>query len=75
MHLLQKEADMRTALLLLLASCASPQKIEDGARRHEAEARRLEQSGDYAQAQKERDAAWKQYRKAEARRYGYRYYW
>jgi hypothetical protein len=71
------EATMRIAIAIvwLAAGCASAQRIEEGAMRHDAEARTAEAQGDYARAQKERDAAWKQYRKAEARRYGYSYYW
>jgi outer membrane murein-binding lipoprotein Lpp len=76
MHVWRAEGDMRgvLGLLLLWAGCASPQKIEEGAARHEAEARRLQAQGDYYGAQQEQAAAWRQQRKADARRYGY-YYW
>lgn len=61
------------ALCLLLgglaAGCASPERIRESGYRHLQEASRLEARGDYARAAREREAANKQFRKAEARAY------
>jgi hypothetical protein len=62
------------ALGLVMVGCASPQKIEYGANRHEQAAGEAEAQGDYRRAAREREAAGKQHRKAEARRYD-SYYW
>ena len=62
------------ALALSIAGCASPQRIEEGAMRHEAAARAANERGDYERAVTEQEAADKQYRKAQARRAGYPYY-
>lgn len=58
-------------LVLVVASlgaCASANRIERGADRHEARARQLDQQGDFYAASKERDAAAKQHSKANTRR-------
>jgi hypothetical protein len=61
--------------VLLLVGCASPQKIEYGAMRHEQEARSARARGDYARAADEQEAAEKQYRKAATRQWQYPYYY
>jgi hypothetical protein len=63
---------MKTIVCMLIAAgtigCASANRIERGAARHEARATQLEKAGDLANATKERDAAAKQYSKANSRR-------
>jgi uncharacterized lipoprotein YmbA len=60
---------------LLAAGCASPQKIEYGAMRHEQQAREAASQGNYARAASEQEAAQKQYRKAATRQWQYPYYY
>jgi hypothetical protein len=48
--------------------CASVDRIERGAQRHEARANELDAKGQFRAASKERDAADKQYSKANSRR-------
>jgi outer membrane murein-binding lipoprotein Lpp len=51
-----------------LSGCASSQQIEEVAYRHERQAAQLETRGDYGKAASERNAATKQFQKAERRR-------
>jgi hypothetical protein len=60
---------------LLVVGCASPQRIEYGAMRHEQAAREAASQGDYARAASEQEAAQKQYRKAATRQWQYPYYY
>jgi hypothetical protein len=63
---------MRAILCMAIAACgfgcASVDRIERRAAQHEAKAAQLEASGDFASATKEREAAAKQYSKANSRR-------
>ena len=64
---------MRPLTLLALAGvgllgCASANRIERSADRHEAQAKQLEANGNTREATKEREAAAKQYSKANSRR-------
>ncbi|MGZ3405192.1 MAG: hypothetical protein ACXVAN_02025 [Polyangia bacterium] len=56
------------AAAALLGACASSNRIERSADRHEARARQLDEKGDFHAATKERKAAAKQYSKANTRR-------
>jgi hypothetical protein len=65
---------MRTIAIIIfaatgLAACTSPAEIRANAYEHQLKAKRLEAQGDYGRAAKERAAADKQYRKAQARAY------
>lgn len=51
----------------MTAGCASPNRIRQGAYDHMAKARKFEAEGQLDRAAKERAAAEKQFRKAEAR--------
>jgi hypothetical protein len=55
--------------LVLLAGCASSNKIRAGANEHQAAAQALEARGDYVGAARERSAAQKQFEKADRRSY------
>jgi hypothetical protein len=64
---------MKTTALLALVTlagvgCASANRIERGAERHEARAQQLEPAGNTQDASIERNAAAKQYSKANTRR-------
>ena len=65
---------MKTAMMCLLlgaaaAGCASPSRIRQAGYAHLDKARTLEARGDYDRAARERAAADKQFRKAQARAY------
>ena len=55
-------------VVMSLGACASANRIERGGERHEARARQLDEQGNFHAASKERDAAVKQYSKANTRR-------
>lgn len=57
----------------LLIGCASPAHITRGANEHLAKAQMLEQEGDYYGAAREREAANRQFAKAQNRAYYYGY--
>ena len=67
---------MRRGLIAALLAlgwvgCASPQRVEKSAMRHEERAVQLEAEGRYHEAQEEREAAAKQRTKAAVRANGY----
>ena len=52
---------------LLLGGCASPQRIAHGADKLEAQAREADARGDHVRAQEKREAAAREYNKAQNR--------